>query len=87
MNAGFSALFRCHNIRIECQIEEIVQKLNRRDGIPLKQQSKIINKFESAIVILKLNKLVCCEKFAEYPSLGRFKLENDHRMIAVGIII
>ena len=40
-----------------------------------------------ATVRIKTSGIICCEKYADVPSLGRFTLRDEGRTIAIGKVL
>lgn len=52
----------------------------------MEEEPKSIKNGDSAIVVLKPTKPMCCETFTDYPPLGRFAVRDMNKTVAVGVI-
>jgi len=52
----------------------------------MEEEPKFIKTGDSALVLLKPSKPMCCETFTEYPPLGRFAVRDMKQTVAVGVI-
>jgi len=64
----------------------LIKKIDRRTGATIEIALKFIESDDSAIVRMIPMKPICIEKFADYPSLGRFAIRDMKQTIVVGII-
>jgi elongation factor 1-alpha len=64
----------------------LISKIDRRTGRVIEEAPNFIRTGDCAIVKLIPKKPMCVEKFADYPSLGRFTVREMRQTIAVGII-
>jgi elongation factor 1-alpha len=76
----------CHTAHVACEFVELIKKIDRRSGKTIEETPKYLKSKEAAIV--KINPLnpLCVERFADYPSLGRFIIRDMEQIVAVGII-
>lgn len=77
----------CHTAHVACRFAELITKICRRTGKIIEEAPKYLKSCESGVVKLIPIKPICVEKFADYPSLGRFAIRDMHQTVAVGIII
>lgn len=83
---GYCPVLDCHTAHIACKFHEIQSKIDRRTGKATEEEPKFIKNGDSAIVVLKPSKPMCCETFTEYPPLGRFAVRDMKQTVAVGVI-
>ena len=83
---GYTPVLDCHTAHIACKFSEIKAKIDRRTGKATEEEPKSIKQGDSAIVLLKPSKPMCCETFVEYAPLGRFAVRDMKQTVAVGVI-
>ena len=83
---GYTPVLDCHTAHIACKFAEIQSKVDRRTGKATEEEPKSVKNGDSAIILLKPSKPMCCESFVEYPPLGRFAVRDMKRTVAVGVI-
>jgi elongation factor 1-alpha len=83
---GYTPVLDCHTAHIACKFHEIQAKIDRRTGKATEEEPKFVKNGDSALIILKPTKPMCCETFTEYPPLGRFAVRDMKQTVAVGVI-
>ena len=83
---GYTPVCDCHTAHIACKFEEMVAKVDRRNGNIIEEFPKSIKNGDSANVRLVSSKPLCVETFKEYPPLGRFAVRDMKQTVAVGVI-
>lgn len=83
---GYSPIVDCHTSHIACKFEELRAKIDRRNGAIKEENPNSIANGDSALVLMKPLKPLCCETFSEYPPLGRFAVRDMKCTVAVGVI-
>jgi len=83
---GYSSIFHCHNLSVECECVEIPHKLQKKTGRKSKNPPKFLRGKECAVIRLKLKVPSCLEEYSVYPQLGRFNLRDEGKTIAIGRI-
>ena len=86
IHEGYSPIVDCHTSHIACRFDQIKAKVDRRSGVVIEEKPSVIKTNDSAIVVLKPTKPMCCESFADYPPLGRFAIRDMKKTVAVGVI-
>ncbi len=83
---GYSPVLDCHTAHVSCTFEEIVAKIDRRNGKELEEAPKSLKAGDSGVVKMVPMKPLCLEAFAEYAPLGRFAVRDMKQTVAVGIV-
>jgi len=83
---GYCPVLDCHTAHIACKFDDLKCKIDRRTGKATEEEPKSIKNGDSAIVVMKPSKPMCCEVFTEYPPLGRFAVRDMKQTVAVGVI-
>jgi elongation factor 1-alpha len=83
---GYTPVLDCHTAHIACKFQEIQAKIDRRTGKATEEEPKFVKNGDSALIVLKPTKPMCCETFTEYPPLGRFAVRDMKQTVAVGVI-
>ena len=83
---GYTPVLDCHTAHIACKFQEIQAKIDRRTGRATEEEPKFVKNGDSALIVLKPTKPMCCETFVEYPPLGRFAVRDMKQTVAVGVI-
>lgn len=83
---GYTPVLDCHTAHIACKFQEIESKIDRRTGKVMEEGPKFVKNGDSALIIMKPTKPMCCETFQEYPPLGRFAVRDMKQTVAVGVI-
>lgn len=83
---GYTPVLDCHTSHIACKFEQIKQKIDRRSGKSIEDEPKFVKVGDCAMVLLKPQKPMVVENFAEYPPLGRFAVRDMKKTVAVGVI-
>ncbi|ORX37354.1 translation elongation factor 2 [Kockovaella imperatae] len=86
IGAGYTPVLDCHTAHIACKFEELIEKIDRRNGKVLEAAPKFVKSGDAAIVKLVSQKPICVESYTEYPPLGRFAVRDMRQTVAVGVI-
>jgi elongation factor 1-alpha len=86
IHAGYAPVLDCHTAHIACKFNQLLQKIDKRNGKVLEENPKCVKKGDAVIAVLEPSKPMCCENFKEYPPLGRFAVRDMRQTVAVGII-
>lgn len=86
IRAGYTPIIDLSCAHVACKIVEIKCKIDRKTGAVLEENPECLKNGDSALVLMKPEKPLCCEVFNEFPSLGRFAVRDMKQTVAVGII-
>merc|ERR1712242_509778 len=86
IHAGYSPVLDCHTAHIACKFSGLKEKIDRRSGKVLEENSKMLKSGDAGMVTMTPSKPMCVEKFSEYAPLGRFAVRDMKQTVAVGII-
>jgi len=84
---GIPLTFRCATQEAQGVIERIYRRFDPATIEVIEQDARRIKAAEIADVLIKLNKPVLVDTFAEIPEMGRFVLEHAGHPVAGGIVI
>ena len=84
---GIPLTFRCATQEAQGVIESIYRRFDPATIEVIEQDARQIKAAEIADVMIKLNKPVLVDTFAEIPEMGRFVLEHAGHPVAGGIVI
>lgn len=68
------------------EVRRLISLLNKNTGELLQEKPRCIVKNASAIIQLKLTRVVCCELYEDNKDLGRFMIRSFGKTIAAGLI-
>ena len=83
-------MFHIHSMAVEIKIRKFIHFINRKTGEKLVNRRQHILKDDIALVHLELiepTKMICIERYEDFPQLSRFTLRDHHRTIAIGKIL
>lgn len=83
---GESLEIRCGTAEAECQLYKIEKIVDSSTAEEIIEKKGIISPREAATAILKLSEPMIIEKFSYIPSLGRFLLIKNNKIVAAGIV-
>ncbi|MFA5106180.1 MAG: translation elongation factor EF-1 subunit alpha [Candidatus Micrarchaeia archaeon] len=84
---GYTPVFHIHTAQIACTVVEILEKKDPKTGQTQQKNPDFIKTGDVAIVKIKPLRPVCCEKFSEFPPLGRFAIRDMGQTVAAGVIL
>ncbi|XP_043695516.1 eukaryotic peptide chain release factor GTP-binding subunit ERF3A [Telopea speciosissima] len=82
--AGYKAVLHIHSVVEECEIVELLQQIDPKTKKPMKKKVLFVKNGAVVVCRVQVNNLICIEKFADFPQLGRFTLRTEGKTIAVG---
>lgn len=77
---------RCGTAERKAFIEKIIEKFDSSTTERIKDGNKIINPAEVSSVTIKLSEPIAVERFDNLPSIGRFLITKENKIIAIGIV-
>jgi elongation factor 1-alpha len=86
IRAGYTPVLDCHTAHVSCRFEEIIAKVDRRNGRIIEERPAVIKTGDSAFVRLVPKRPLCVEPFEKFPAMGRFAIRDMKTAVAVGII-
>lgn len=84
---GYTPVFHIHTAQIACTITEILEKKDPKTGQTMEMNPQTLKTGDAAIVKIKPTKPIACEKFADFPPLGRFAIRDMGETIGAGVIL
>ena len=88
--AGYKAVIHIHAVTEECEVLKIVHEIDGKTRKPKekkKGQAVFLKSGSLAVVRIKTSGIICCEKYADVPSLGRFTLRDEGKTVAIGKVL
>lgn len=86
ISAGCVLCVECHAARVECVVEELLSRTDRRTGNVLETGPAALHGGDAAVVRLRPQAALCLEPFGDYPPLGRFAVRDQKTTVAVGVV-
>ncbi|XP_074272632.1 uncharacterized protein LOC141596395 isoform X2 [Silene latifolia] len=85
--SGYKAILHIHSIVEECEIVDLLQQIDPQTRIPMMKPPLFVKSGAVVLCRIRVNNLICVEKFSDFPQLGRFTLRKEGKTVAVGKII
>lgn len=85
--AGYTPVAHIHTAQIAVRFDQLLAKLDPRTGQVLEQNPGYLRTGDAAIVRFVPLQPLACEKFTDFPQLGRFALRDMGTTIGAGIIM
>ena len=88
--AGYKAVIHIHAVTEECEVVKVVHEIDGKTRKPKekkKGQAVFLKSGSLAVVRIKTSGIICCEKYADVASLGRFTLRDEGKTIAIGKVL
>lgn len=85
IRVGSSLTLDCGTSHVTVEVALLETKLDRK-GKVVENQPESLKTGESGVVALIPLAPLCVEEYGVYPSLGRFTLRDQARVVAVGVI-
>lgn len=67
-------------------VRKLISLLNKNTGELIQKKPRCLAKNSSAIIQLKLTRVVCCELYEDNKDMGRFLMRSHGKTIAAGLI-
>jgi len=84
---GRKIVIDCHTAHVACEVVEIKEKINKRDGSVVEKNPELLGPGDFALIKFVPTKPLCVEAFGEYAALGRFAMRGEQTQnIGIGII-
>ncbi|XP_028948169.1 uncharacterized protein [Malus domestica] len=87
LTAGYKAVLHIHSVVEECEIIELVSQMDPKTKKPMKKHIRFVKNGAVVVCKIQVGNMICIEKFADFPQLGRFTLRTEGKTIAVGKVI
>ncbi|MBU1197534.1 translation elongation factor EF-1 subunit alpha [Candidatus Micrarchaeota archaeon] len=84
---NYTPVFHLHTAQVACAITEILEKKDPKTGQTMQKNPDFLKTGDVAIVKIKPSRAISCEKYSEYPALGRFAMRDMGQTVAAGIIL
>lgn len=84
--AGYSAVMHVHTLAEEITLSALLHYFDKATGRKSKKPPQFAKKGQRVVALIETPGLVCVEKFADYPQLGRFTLRDEGKTVAIGKI-
>ena len=75
--AGYSAVMHVHTLAEEITLSSLLHYFDRATGRKSKKPPQFAKKGQRIVALIETPGLVCVERFADYPQLGRFTLRDE----------
>jgi len=88
VRAGFSPVLVVHSAQMPCCFEELVSRLDRRNGETLEERPTALRAGDVGLVRVRPEQPLCVEAHADCPRLGQFATPPEQSALAlVGVVI
>ena len=75
-----------NGVHESAEVRHLISLLNKNSGELIQKKPRCIVQNSSAIIQLKLSRVVCCELYEDNKDLGRFMIRSYGKTIAAGLI-
>ncbi|KAF8320725.1 hypothetical protein DL93DRAFT_2073376 [Clavulina sp. PMI_390] len=82
--AGYSAVMHVHTLAEEVQLSALLHYFDKKTGRKSRKPPQFAKRGQKIIAQIEASDLVCIERFADYPQLGRFTLRDEGKTVAIG---
>jgi elongation factor 1-alpha len=86
LKVGSCSVLKIHTAQVDCRIERLINKLDRRTGKIIQENPEILKNGEIATVLIVPLSPVCVEANCDYPGLGKFILRDLNKIFAIGSV-
>jgi elongation factor 1-alpha len=91
LTEGYTPVFHTHTAQVACTFEEIMVKLNPKDGSVMEERTEekpiLLRTGDAARVKIRPTKPMVIEKHSEFPQLGRFAVRDMGQTVAAGVVL
>lgn len=84
---GYTPVFHCHTAHVACKIDEIVKKINPKDGSTIQENPDMLKSGDAAVIKVTPTQPLAIEKQADFPQLAKFAIRDMGKTIAAGIVL
>jgi elongation factor 1-alpha len=84
---GYTPVFHIHTAQVACTFVEFLEKKDPKTGLTAEKNPQTLKTGDIAIVKIKPTKPVSCEKYSDFPQLGRFAIRDMGETIGAGVIL
>ncbi|MCW6159584.1 MAG: translation elongation factor EF-1 subunit alpha [Candidatus Micrarchaeales archaeon] len=84
---GYTPVFHIHTAQVACTFVEFLEKKDPKTGQTAEKNPQTLKTGDIAIVKIKPTKPVPCEKYSDFPQLGRFAIRDMGETIGAGVIL
>ncbi len=84
---GYTPVFHIHTAQVACTFTDLLEKKDPKTGLTLEKNPQTLKTGDIAIVKITPTKPIACEKFADFPQLGRFAVRDMGETIGAGVIL
>ena len=85
--AGYTPVCHIHTAQVAVRFDKLISKLDPRTGQVLEENPGYLKTGDAAVVRFVPLQPLACEKFTDFPQLGRFALRDMGTTIGAGIIM
>ena len=85
--AGYTPVCHIHTAQIAVRFDQLLAKLDPRTGQTLEENPGYLRTGDAAVVRFVPLQPLACEKFTDFPQLGRFALRDMGTTIGAGVIL
>lgn len=82
--AGYSAVMHVHTLAEEVTLTALLHYFDRTTGRKSRKPPQFAKKGQRIVALIETTALICVERFADYPQLGRFTLRDEGKTVAIG---
>ena len=84
--AGYTPVAHIHTAQIAVRFDQLLSKLDPRTGQVLEENPGYLRTGDAAVVRFVPLQPLACEKFTDFPQLGRFALRDMGTTIGAGVV-
>ena len=84
---GYTPVFHIHTAQVACTISDILEKKDPKTGQTMEKNPQTLKTGDIAIVKITPTKPISCEKYSDFPQLGRFAIRDMGETVGAGVIL